>query len=100
MKDVSWLDNPALKNLDARKLAIMIELINETEGKPLEKTLPMIMSANMKLKSQNLGFTPDETTLIFDILTAKMSPEEKTKFANLRNLMENKAKSFKNKNKK
>ena len=94
MSDTSWLDNPALKNLDARKLAVIVELMNETEGKPLEKTVPAIMKANMKLKSQNLAFTKDETSLIFDILTRNMSPEEKTKFSNLRKLMESKAKGF------
>lgn len=95
MKDVSWLDHPALKNLDAKKLAIIIELINETEGKSLDKTLPMLMSANMKLKSQNLDFTPDESSVIFDILTRDMSPEEKNKFVNIKKLMESKLKGFK-----
>lgn len=95
MKDVSWMDNPALKDLDTRKLAVIIELMNETEGKPLEKALPAIMKANMKLKSENLAFSQDESSLIFDLLTSKMSPEEKAKFTNLRKLMENKAKGFK-----
>lgn len=94
MRDASWLDHPTLKNLDAKKLAVIIELINETEGKPLEKTLPMIMSANMKLKSQNLAFTQDESSVIFDILTSDMNPEEKTKFMNIRKLMESKVKGF------
>lgn len=92
MKDVSWINHPSLKDLDARKLAVLVDLVNEAEGKPLDKTLPILMSANMKLRSQNLSFNPQETTVIMEILTKGMSAEEKTKLSNLRNMMENKVK--------
>ena len=34
MADTSWTKNPKLNNIDPRKLAILVELVNELEGKP------------------------------------------------------------------
>lgn len=90
MKDLSWLSNPALKNIDPRKLAILIEIMNESEGKALEKSLPVLMSANSKLKEHNLSFSPEETTLLFEILTMNMPSEEKLKLQSIKKLLESK----------
>lgn len=89
MKDVSWINHPAMKNIDAKKLAVLVELMNEAEGKPLDKSLPILMKANAKLKSMDLSFDKDETNLIIEILTKDMSPAEKQKFASMRMMMEN-----------
>jgi hypothetical protein len=89
MKDVSWINHPAMKNIDAKKLAVLVELMNEAEGKPLDKSLPILMKANAKLKSMDLSFDKDETNLILEILTKDMSPAEKQKFASMRMMMEN-----------
>ncbi len=93
MKDLSWLNNPALKNIDPRKLAVIIEIMNEAEGKTLEKSLPVLVNANNKLKEHNLSFTPEETTIIFDIFTMNMSSEEKLKIQGLKKLLESKVNS-------
>lgn len=89
MKDVSWINNPAIKNIDAKKLAVLIELINEAEGKPLDKSLPILMKANTKLKSMNLSFSNDETNLILEVLTKDMSQADKQKFTSMKSMMEN-----------
>lgn len=79
MKDVTWINHPAMKNIDARKLAILIDLMNEAEGKSTDKALPLLIKTNAKMKSLGLTFTPDETNLIVEILTKDMSPAEKQK---------------------
>ena len=93
MKDLSWINNPALKNIDPRKLAVLIEIMNESDGRTLEKSLPVLMNANNKLKEHNLSFTPEETTIIFEILTMNMPAEEKLKIQGLKKLMESKVNS-------
>ncbi|BCN31994.1 hypothetical protein [Anaeromicropila herbilytica] len=89
MKNMSWINHPAMKNIDPRKLAVLVELIGDAEGKPLDKSLPSLMSANAKLKTMGLSFTAEETNLILEILTKDMSPSEKQKFNSMRVMMEN-----------
>lgn len=95
MKDLSWINNPALKNIDSRKLAVLIEIMNEADGKSLEKSLPILVNANNKLKEHNLTFTPEETSVIFEILTLNMSADEKLKIQGLKKLLESKINSRK-----
>lgn len=87
MADTSWGNNPKMKNLDPRKLAILMEMVKEAEGKPLDKLIPLIISTNKKLQAQNLSFTRDESEILIDMLTKNMSPKEKAQFEMLRKLM-------------
>ena len=89
MRDTSWIHHPAIKNIDAKKLAILVELINETEGLPLEKSLPSLMKANTKLKSQGLSFTTEETELILELFTKDLPPSEKMKVQMMKQFISN-----------
>lgn len=79
MNNFTWMNHPAMKNIDARKLTILMELANEAEGKSQDKLVPLLIKANAKLKSMNLNFTKEENDLLVDILTKDMSPAEKQK---------------------
>lgn len=79
MRDTSWMNNPTLRNIDPKKLGILLELVNDTEGKPADKILPYLIATNTKLKSQGLSFTSDETDLMLSILMKDLSEEEKKK---------------------
>lgn len=68
-----------MEHIDPRKLAILVDLANEAEGKSLNQSLPFIMNASNKLKSQNLSFTKDESNLLIQILSEGLSPAEKQK---------------------
>ena len=46
MADTSWTNNPKLKNIDPRKMLILMELMKEAEGQPMDKLLPMLMNTN------------------------------------------------------
>lgn len=81
--------NNKMKNIDPRKLVILMELIKEAEGKPMDKMLPLIIKTNKKLQDQNLAFTKDESDLMIEALTKNMSPKEKSQFEMLRTLMAN-----------
>lgn len=87
MKDFAWMSHPAMKNIDARKMAILIELANESEGKPADKSLPLIMKANAQLKAMGLTFSNEEADLMVDILTKDMSPAEKQKVDMIKKMM-------------
>ena len=90
MSGSSQNSNSRMNKIDPRKLAILIELMKEAEGKSMDKLLPLIVSTNKKLQNQNLSFTKDESELMIEILTKNMSSKDKTQFEMLRKLMANK----------
>ena len=79
MKDLSWIKHPAMEHIDPRKLAILVDLANEAEGKPLDQSLPFIMNANTKLRAQNLSFSKEENELLVEVLSKDMSLQDKMK---------------------
>ncbi|QHQ62611.1 hypothetical protein Ana3638_19015 [Anaerocolumna sedimenticola] len=87
MKDLEWINHPAMKNIDARKLAVLVDLANEAEGKPVDKALPLLIKANAKLKALGLTFTPDESSLMIEILTKDMSPADKQKLEMIKKMI-------------
>lgn len=87
MADMSWSNNPKLKNIDPRKLAVLIELMKEAEGKPLDQVLPMLMRTNKRLQEQNLVFSKEESELMIELLTKNMSQKEKMQFEMIRKMM-------------
>lgn len=90
MADTSWTNNPKMKNVDPRKLAILLELAKEAEGMPMDRLVPLLMNTNKKLKEQNLTFSKDESDIMIDILTKNLSPKEKKQFEMIKKIMANK----------
>ena len=43
--DFSWMNNPALKNIDAAKLQMLMTLANQGKGKSQKELLPFLMRA-------------------------------------------------------
>lgn len=87
MADTSWTNNPKLNNIDPRKMAILLELVNEAEGKSTDKLIPLIMNTNKKLQQQNMTFSKDESDVMIEILTKNMSPKEKQQFEMMKKVM-------------
>lgn len=89
MNNLNWMNHPAMKNIDARKLAVLVELANEAEGKSPDKIMPLMLKANAKLKSTNLNFSKEENDLLIDILTQDMSPADKQKVEMIKKMSKN-----------
>lgn len=89
MNNFSWMNHPAIKNIDARKLAILMDLAKEAEGKSQDKLVPLMIKANAQLKTMNLSFTKEENDLLVDILTQDMSPAEKQKVEMIKRMARN-----------
>ena len=87
MADTSWSDNPRLKNIDPRKLTILLELVTESEGKPMDKLIPLLMNTQKKLQKQNLTFSKDESDMMVEILTKNMNAKEKSQFEMIKKMM-------------
>ena len=89
MADTSWMNSPKLKNIDPRKLTVLLELMKEAEGKPMDKLVPLLVNANKKLQQQNLNFSKEESEVMLDLLTKNMNPKEKAQFEMLKMMMAN-----------
>ncbi len=89
MADTSSNNNSRMKNIDPRKLKILMELVKEAEGKPMDKLLPLIINTNKKMQEQNLSFTKDESDFMVEILTKNMSSKDKAQFEMMRTFMAN-----------
>ena len=87
MADTSWTNNPKLKNIDPRKLAILLDLVKETEGKPMDQLVPLLMNTNKRLQQQNMTFSKDESDVMLEILTKNLTPKEKQQFEMIKKIM-------------
>ena len=67
----SWMDHPAMKGMDPVKLELIRLAAKQTAGKS-GRSLALITSANKK----GIQFTPQEMSLILDILKEGRSREE------------------------
>jgi hypothetical protein len=90
MADTSWTNNPKLKNVDPRKLAILLDLVKEAEGKPMDKLVPLLVNTNKRLQQQNMTFSKDESEIMIEILTKNMTPKEKQQFEMIKKIMASK----------
>lgn len=79
MAEYSWLNHPAIKNIEPAKLALLVSFAESAKGKTPEKIVPILMQANTQMKAQNLTFTKEEQDLLLEVLTEDMSDEDKQK---------------------
>ena len=87
MSSENWMEHPAMKNIDARKLAVIVEFVHAVEGKSGMAAMPILMQTQKKLHDQGLEFTPEETDLMMTILTKDMSPAEKAKVEQMKQVV-------------
>lgn len=92
MADISFLNHPLIKNLHPRKLEIMKDLIQAADNQPIDKALPLLLSAQKKLKQENLSFTKEESELISNELMKNISQTDKMKLEMLKKMMSSKKK--------
>jgi hypothetical protein len=87
MADTSWTNNPKLKNIDPRKMTILLDLVKEAEGKPMDKLVPLLTSTHKRLQQQNMSFNKDESDVMLEILTKNLTPKEKQQFEMIKKVM-------------
>ena len=87
MTSTDWVNHPAIRKIDIRKLSVLMALMNQSEGKSFSEMMPFIIDANKHLSAMGLAFTNDEIQLIFDVLKKDMSEAEIQQLNKLRSLM-------------
>ena len=72
-----WMNHPLLKNINPVKYNLIQMAATKTAGKSGKELMPIMMSLITSANKQGIHFTPDEITLILDIIKEGKTPEEK-----------------------
>lgn len=76
---LDWINNPALKNMAPAKLELFKLAASQVEGKSGNAMAPIMMSLIMNANKKGIQFTPDEISLILQVLKQGKSPAEQQK---------------------
>ena len=76
MEAEEWMKNPAMKNIDPAKLELIRMAASKTSGKTGKELAPVMLALITSANKQGIQFTPDEVTLILEILKQGKSKEE------------------------
>lgn len=79
MNNNSWMNDPALKNIDPVKLQILSNIANEAGSKSSNELFPFFMSAMNQANEKGVSFSSPEKELLMNILMQRLSPAEKQK---------------------
>ena len=71
-----WMDHPALKNIDPAKLELIKMAAQKTSGKSGRDLAPVMLALITSANKQGIRFSPDEVSLILEILKDGKSREE------------------------
>ena len=82
-----WMNHPAMKNIDPVKLQLIATAARQVDGKSGKSMVPIMMALITSANKRGIQFTPDEVSLIMDILKEGKSPEEKQKIDQTVNLV-------------
>lgn len=72
-----WFQDPRIQNIAPEKLELMKRLAQQLEGKSQKEAMPIMMGAAASAARQNLQFTPEEFSLLFDIMKTGKTEAEK-----------------------
>jgi len=71
-----WMNNPALKGIDPAKLELIRMAAARTRGKTGRDLAPVMLALITSANKQGIRFSPEEVSLILDILKEGKSKEE------------------------
>ena len=74
--DNEWMNNPAMKNIDPAKLELIRMAAERTSGKSGRDLAPIMLALITNANKQGIRFSPDEVSLILEILKKGKSKEE------------------------
>ena len=83
-----WMNHPAIKNMDPVKLELIRLAASQTAGKSGRSLAPVMMALITSANKKGIQFTPQEMSLILDILKDGRSNEEEDKIDHMVNMVQ------------
>ncbi|MDO5417635.1 MAG: hypothetical protein Q4F29_10580 [Lachnospiraceae bacterium] len=80
----SWKQDPRIKNMDKRKLDLLDSFAGRISQMPKNQLFHAVMELNLEAQKSGIQFSDQETELLAEILTGKLSPDQKQKLDTLR----------------
>lgn len=74
-----WFHDPRISGIAPAKLTMLLKLAEQIEGKSQKEVMPIVLGAVASANRQNLKFSPEEFSLIFEIMKEGKSEDEKKK---------------------
>ena len=72
----NWMNHPAMKTIDPLKLQLIKTAAKQTQGKSGNELAPVMLALITSANRQGLRFTPDEVSLILEVLKEGKTKDE------------------------
>lgn len=82
-----WMNHPAMENLDPVKLELFKAAAAQTKGKSGNSMAAVMMALITSARKNGISFTPEEMTLILDVLKDGKSKEERDQIDSMVNMV-------------
>ncbi len=76
MNSPEWFQDPRVRNIDPAKLALLLNLAEQVQGKSQRELMPIVAGAMASANRQKLRFSKEEFDLIFEIMKEGKSKKE------------------------
>ena len=80
---MDWTTHPGMNNLDPLKREIIRTAAKQVQGKSGNQMAPVMMALITSARKHNISFSPEEISLILEILKDGKSPDEKKQIDNM-----------------
>lgn len=80
-------ENPVFQKMEPQKQKLLLDCAKQSEGVPFDKTLPMLVSMNQRMKALGISFTAEEREVMIDSLTVHLSSAERSKLEMLKKMI-------------
>lgn len=87
-----WMNNPAMQNIDPIKLELIKSAAKQTNGKSGQTLAPVMMALITSANKKGIRFSPDEISLILDVLKEGKSKEEQAQIENMAKMVSSRLK--------
>ena len=78
-----WMEDPALCNIERKKLEFLHMLFNESASLSQKELLPFLLSLSKRSRDEKINFTNDEVNLITHVIRANCPADEQGKIDQL-----------------
>lgn len=89
MAQSNWLNHPEMEKLDPIKLELIKNAALQINGKSGNSMASVMMTLITSANKRGIRFTPDEVSLILEILKEGKSPQEKNQIDNMVKMVTN-----------
>jgi len=75
--DISWKQDPRLKDISPEKLTLLTQFAEQIERTDKNNLMEAFMTVNLEAQEKGLQFNDQETALLVSILSSNMSPKDR-----------------------